>query len=137
MQAVVVPTLPPVMPTYGPDGTPKPTPSPTPVAIYVNSISMGTQSVPPIKICATATIMVVDSNGAAVSGATVNGHWSGKTTDTDTGTTSGTGMVTVQSNAVKTPGSGTYTFTVDSLTKAGYTYDPARNVETSDSITIP
>lgn len=127
----------PTSPTPTPTPSTTPTPSPTPVVMYVNSITMGTQSVPPNKICATATIMVVDSNGAAVSGATVNGHWSGKTADTDTGTTDGTGMVIVQSNAVKTPGSGTYTFTVDSVTKAGYAYDAARNMETSDSITIP
>jgi hypothetical protein len=33
--------------------------------------------------------------------------------------------------------SGTYTFTVASVIKRGWAYDPAQNVETSDSISVP
>ena len=51
-----------------------------------------------------------------------------------TGTTDDSGTATV-SLVTATPG--TYTFTVHKVTRAPWTYDPAQNVETSDTITIP
>ncbi|UCH33057.1 MAG: subtilisin, partial [Armatimonadota bacterium] len=71
-------------------------------------------------------------------GATVSGHWSGATSDSDVGLTDAAGQVTLESNKVKAATSGTtFTFTVDTVALAGRTYDPASNVETSDSITVP
>ncbi|MHC4693152.1 MAG: S8 family serine peptidase, partial [Planctomycetota bacterium] len=79
---------------------------------------------------------VVDAGGVPVEGATVSGHWSGLTSDSDSGITLADGTVSLSSNKLKNP-SGTFTFTVDNITKSGWTYDSGANVETSDSITVP
>jgi thermitase len=85
-----------------------------------------------------AVITIVNASGSPVAGATVSGHWSGATSDTDSAVTSSSGQVTVRSNWVRRPAPGTiYTFTVDSLSLNGWTYDSAANVETSDSISVP
>ncbi|UCH33742.1 MAG: S8 family serine peptidase [Armatimonadota bacterium] len=87
---------------------------------------------------ARATVTVADAGGNPVAGATVSGHWSGATSDSDVGLTDAAGQVTLESNKVKAATSGTtFTFTVDTVALAGRTYDPASNVETSDSITVP
>jgi len=85
-----------------------------------------------------ATVTIVDAGGNPLSGASVSGHWSGVTSDSDTGLTNGTGQVTLQSNNVKrAPHGTTFTFTVDSVSLAGWSYDAAANVETSDSVSVP
>lgn len=84
---------------------------------------------------ATALVTVVDQDGNPVTGATVSGHWSGLTADLDTGVTDTLGQVALISDTVLNA-AGTFTFTVDDVTLEGYTYDPAANVETSDSITV-
>ena len=83
-----------------------------------------------------ATVIIVDADGTPVEGATVYGQWSGLTNDTDSGITYASGQVVLTSDRVKN-GSGTFTFTVDDITKNGWTYDPDANSETSDSITAP
>lgn len=89
-------------------------------------------------IKALATITIVDAKGSPVQGVTVSGSWSGATSDTDSGVTDATGKVTVESNEVKNPPSGTtYAFTVDNVAKSGYTYNPASNTKTSNSIVVP
>ena len=86
---------------------------------------------------ATALITIVDATGAPADGATVGGHWSDVTTDTDSGLTNSTGQVSLNSEEVKNAPSGTtFTFTVDDVSLTGGTYDPESNVETSDSITV-
>jgi len=86
---------------------------------------------------AKATVTIVDAIGNPVEGATVSGHWSGATSDTDSGITDGTGQVSLKSDKVKNPSSGTtFTFTVDKVTKDGWTYDSSANVKTSDGISI-
>lgn len=87
---------------------------------------------------AQARVTLVDANNTPVSGATVSGHWSGATGDTDVATTNSLGQVTIRSNYVRRPPSGTvFTFTVDSVSRSGWTYDSASNVVTSNSITVP
>ncbi len=83
-----------------------------------------------------ATIKVVDASGVAVSDAAVtvrvsfpDGHSVNRTR-----TTGASGKVNVSVASALT---GTYTFAVTNIVKAGLTYDPAANVETSDSITVP
>jgi len=67
----------------------------------------------------------------------VSGHWSGATTDTDSGVTDTNGQVSLKSDKVRNPAGGTtFTFTVDDVTKDGWTYDESANEETSDSISI-
>lgn len=91
-----------------------------------------------ISYYALATITIVDAADSPVAGAIVSGKWSGATSDSDTGTTNSNGQVTVRSNSVRRPRSGTtFTFTVNNVVLTGWVYDSASNVETSDSITVP
>jgi PKD repeat protein len=82
---------------------------------------------------ATATITIVDAGGVAVSGATVSGSWSSLTSGSASGTTNTPGVVSLIS--AKTRQTGTFTFTVTSVSASGYIYDSASNVATSGSIT--
>ena len=84
---------------------------------------------------ATAVVTVVDADGKAVEGAVVEGHWSGLTSDTDSGATGADGMVALDSDSVKNA-KGTFTFSVDNVVLSGWVYDSASNEETSDSITV-
>jgi serine protease len=85
---------------------------------------------------ASATVTIVDNNGSPVRSATVSGSWSGLTSGSSSGTTGKTGTVKLTSKSVRNA-HGTFTFTVTSVSRSGYTYDSAANVETSDSITVP
>lgn len=83
---------------------------------------------------ATATVTVLDALDEPVKGATVSGHWSGLTSDTDSGLTDTDGKVSLISDKRKNA-SGTFTFTVDDITLEDWEYDPSANAEESDSIT--
>jgi len=82
-----------------------------------------------------AKVTVVDANDVPVEGVTVYGHWSELTSDSDSGITNASGEVMLTSDSVKN-GSGTFTFTIDDITKDGWTYEPSANIETSDSISV-
>ena len=84
---------------------------------------------------ATATVTIVDANGSPVAGAGVYGTWSGLTSDSGFGTTDSYGKVALDSDSVKNA-AGTFTFTVDDVTKTDWIYNPEENVETSDNITV-
>ena len=123
--------------------TPKPTPSNT---MHVSKIDMSSNEVTAGRntfYTAIATAYIIDANSdptnpIPVEGATVSGIWSDATTDSDTGITDASGKVSMISDKVKNPASGTkFTFTVDNVIKDGWTYDPTANVETSNSITVP
>ncbi len=103
--------------------------------MHVSDIIMSTK-VTRQNVAAIANVKVVDSGGNPVSGATVSGHWTGATTDRDTGITSGTGQIALQSNNVKKPRSGTtltFTFTIDSVIAAGCTYDSVHSITTNST----
>jgi len=51
-------------------------------------------------ISASATVTIVDASGSPVEGATASGHWSGLTSDTDSGVTDANGQVILQSDGV-------------------------------------
>jgi len=86
---------------------------------------------------AVATVTMVDENETPVGGAVVSGHWSGATKDTDSGVTDTKGQISLESKKVKNPKTGTtFTFTVDDVIKAGWTYD-SEGFVTSESITAP
>ena len=105
--------------------------------MHVSAIDMSLKETGP-NVNAIATVTIVDASDALVSGATVYGHWSEATNDTDSGMTDASGEVSLNSDKLKNPAPGTtFTFTVDDVVKAGWTYDPSANVETSDSITVP
>jgi PKD repeat protein len=104
-------------------------------AMHVYSIDMNTESLWGGLIGrAVSTVTVVDANNQPVDGATVSGHWSGLATNSGSGSTDSQGSVTFYSSWRWRP-SGIYTYTVDDVSKSGWTYDAASNVETSDSIT--
>jgi len=109
-------------------------PPPPPGVMHVSDITMSyTKS--GSSYTAKATVTVVDDGNAAVSGATVYGTWSGAWTGDVNGVTDATGKVTLSSGKVR--GGGTFTFTVTNIVKTDWTYDPSKNVETSDTITCP
>lgn len=101
--------------------------------IYVYDITMSYKSAGP-NITAEATVWIKDSSGADVEGATVYGTWSGAVNGTSEGITLQDGKIKLSSPKKKD--GGTFIFTVTDVVKTGYTYNPALNVETSDSITI-
>ena len=86
---------------------------------------------------ATATVKVTDATtGNVLEGATVYGYWESATSDSEIGTTDNIGEVSFSSDSVKNPSTATFTFVIDDVVLAGYSYvipDP----KTSASITIP
>jgi uncharacterized caspase-like protein len=108
--------------------------------MHVGDITIETQPVthgPNTFINTVATVTIVNETDLPVEGATVSGTWSGATTGTDSGITKANGQVSLKSHKVKNPPSGTtFTFTVDNVTKDGWTYDSSANKETSDSTTV-
>ncbi len=122
-------------PTPTPTVTPTPTPTPTPSPkMFVNDIAMAKYK-SGTKNYAKATVWIKNDSGGNVSGATVSGQWSGFVSGTSSGTTGTDGKVILTSP--KKAGSGTITFCVTNVVKSGYTYDPAMNVETCNSIAVP
>lgn len=104
--------------------------------MHVQDITMATDTKtagPNAFVWATATVTVVDEDENPVPDATVSGTWSGLTFDSDTGTTGTDGVVTLKSNSIKNLVSGTFTFTVDDVVLAGWTYDDTANVITTNS----
>ncbi len=105
-------------------------------SMHVASIDMSLKTAGPNRN-AIALVTIVDADGVPVGGATVEGHWSNATSDTDSGLTDASGEVVLNSDKVRNAPSGTtFTFTVDSVSLTDWTYDSAANAETSDSITI-
>jgi uncharacterized repeat protein (TIGR01451 family) len=105
-------------------------------AMHIVSIDMSFKTAGP-NINAIALVTIADAAGAPVGGATVEGHWSGATSDTDSGLTVASGEVSLDSDKLNGPSSGTvFIFTVDGVSLAGWAYDQPANVETSDSITV-
>jgi PKD repeat protein len=100
---------------------------------HVGAIDMADGSPPSYR--ADATVTVHDQDHAPLAGVTVAITWSGAVSDTDSDVTDENGQITFTSP--KNRQGGTFTCTVDNLTKDGYPYQPGDNHETSDSITLP
>ncbi len=99
--------------------------------IYVADITMGFKKAGP-NYSGTATVRVVDSNGTNMEGVTVSGNWSGSVSGSAQGITLADGTILLTSPKIKN--GGTFTFTITNLSKSGFTYNPALNVENSDTI---
>lgn len=105
----------------------------TQAVMSVSSISMS-GTVRKVQRSATATVAIRDDKGNVVTGAAVTGAWSGVVSSRLTATTGTDGQIVFKSpNAKK---GGTFIFTVNSVTKPEFVYDPALNVMTSNSVTI-
>ncbi|MCK4241538.1 MAG: S8 family serine peptidase, partial [Candidatus Atribacteria bacterium] len=99
--------------------------------MHVSDIYMSWKSRGP-WVNAIAKVTIVDESGTPVESATVYGHWSDATSDSDFGITDSSGTVSLKSNKVKKPSSGTaFTFTVDDVIKDGWTYDEDNSVTTA------
>jgi subtilisin len=96
-------------------------------SITVSVVKIGTRT------SATATVAVTDLNGAKVSSVSVKGHWAGGASGSVSGLTNSIGKVTFSTSVKNAAIGSTFTFVVDSLSKTGYTYNAARNLESSDS----
>ena len=88
------------------------------------------------NVNAKANVIVKNNSGIPVEGAIVYGSWSGLTSDSDSSVTDSNGIVLLESDRIKKP-SGIFTFTVDNITKDGWSYNSASNVEISNSINVP
>ena len=104
------------------------------VEVYVNDIAMSYKEAGP-NYSALATVWIKDDAGTDVEGATVYGEWSGAVSGAANGLTGPDGKVTLRSPNKKN--GGTFTFCVTDVVISGYTYNPALNLETCDSITAP
>jgi PKD repeat protein len=106
-----------------------------PVAMSVGNIAMSLTVASSGTANAKAAVKVLDKNGLLVSGATVTGRWSGIVSQTGASVVTGTnGVATFTSPTSSRTARGTFTFTVTGVTRSGYSYVPASNLETSDSI---
>jgi PKD repeat protein len=106
-----------------------------PVAVSVADIAMSLTIAKSGTASAKAAVKVVDATGRVISGAVVTGNWSGIVSKTAaTATTSSTGLATFTSPTSSKTARGSFTFTVTKVTANGYSYVPASNLETSDSI---
>lgn len=103
--------------------------------LYVANIAMSLRTFRKDDADALASITVRDQDGKLVPGATVSGSWSGVVNGTGSATTNTSGVAAIRSKRAKAPAGSTFSFTVTGASLAGYSYDPAMNVETSDSIT--
>ncbi|MFC2140882.1 PKD domain-containing protein [Acidobacteriota bacterium] len=78
-----------------------------------------------------AVVTIWDTNNNPVANATVSITWSGVVSGSDSGITGAAGTVTFVSDKVKS--TGPFTITVDNVTHATMSYNPALNNETSDT----
>lgn len=83
----------------------------------------------------TATVYIVNQTGNPVNGVSVSGKWSMLTGDSDTGMTDSAGKVVLYSNWVSRA-KGTFKFTVITMSKSGWAYDPSANAMSNNSITV-
>lgn len=86
-----------------------------------------------------ASVTAQGQNGAPVGGVQVTGSWqlNGSPIGNASGSTSGSGAVTLSSSKEKASSGDVFRFTVTGLSLAGYTYDPASNAETTDAVSVP
>jgi hypothetical protein len=102
--------------------------------IYVYDIAMGFRKQGK-NYFGQATVWIKGVDGTNISGAVVSGDWSGAVSGSSMGNTGSDGKVMYESASKKN--GGTFTFTVTSVVKTGYTYNPSLNVEDSDTIIAP
>ncbi|MDQ1349763.1 MAG: vibriolysin, partial [Acidobacteriota bacterium] len=100
------------------------------VDIYVSNIAQTITKVAK-RYKSTAVVTIKDINNALVSNATVYVTWSGAVTGSTSGVTGTNGTVTFVSSQVRV--TGPFTITVTNVTHPSNTYNPALNVETSDT----
>jgi PKD repeat protein len=101
--------------------------------IFVNDITQ-TAKIAGKNYTSTAVVTIWDTNSTPVANATVYITWSGVASGSASGVTASNGTVSFTSNKIKS--NGPFIITVDNVTHAVYTYNPALNNETTDSATF-
>jgi hypothetical protein len=114
-------------------GEPPPPPSADP-DIWVGGIALSLSVQGPWK-SVNGQVQVVDESGGPIGGAAVSISWSGSVSGTASVTTDDGGVASFVSSKFKN--GGTITLQVTGVSKAGFNYDPASNVETADNLVIP
>jgi hypothetical protein len=94
--------------------------------IHVGDLDGSTTSGTRNRWSATVTITVHDQSDAPIGGVTVAGSWSNGTNGGGTCVTDGSGACSISKNNLKA-NVGSVTFTVDSLSSSGATYDAGAN----------
>ena len=100
----------------------------------VADIAMGLKVAKNGSASASAAVTMVDASGQPVAGASVAGRWSGLVSRNSTVVTDAAGVARFTSPSSRSK-SGSFVFSVTGASRSGYTYQPASNTETSDSIT--
>lgn len=98
---------------------------------HIDAITPGTTGNGPNKR-ATASVVVLDENGAAVEGANVSGTFSGSHNESITAQTDAGGVAELVTSVRNRDVA--FNVCIDDVVKAGMTYDPASNVETCDAL---
>ena len=105
-----------------------PAPAPEPGVVYVSSLSSKLVSAGRRNRRAVATVSVVDESGQGVEGLSVTVAFSGDVSGTGASLTDADGIAIVQ--GPKKKGAFSFTACVESVSGAGWTYDPASNTVT-------
>ncbi|TCV80179.1 MULTISPECIES: PKD domain-containing protein [Methylomonas] len=100
--------------------------------MWVSTIGMSI--VKSTNVQAKISVKLIDSNGKPVANATVVGTFSGSVAGTITSKTDATGTVIQAATTTKLIG-GSATYTLNSVTAAGYTYNPTKNVRSVVTMT--
>jgi hypothetical protein len=100
--------------------------------MHVHSIVVSLKAAGPNNTCK-AVVTIVDENNDPVEGATVTGTFSGDASGSDSGVTGADGEVLLSVLVVGKGAVSTFTFCVDDVTHASYTYDSDANVEDCDT----
>jgi PKD repeat protein len=102
------------------------------VEMYVADITQSIRKTG-VNYQSTAVVTILDTGSAPVANATVTITWSGVVSGSASGVTAADGTVSFISAKLKS--TGPFTITVNNVTHATLTYNPALNIETSDSAT--
>ncbi|MCO4815297.1 MAG: fibronectin type III domain-containing protein [Flavobacteriales bacterium] len=97
--------------------------------IHVENITVTREAINGNRFRGVATVTIFDAVGVPVSGATVNGNFSGTTTSSVSGVTDANGQIVLLTAGKKNP-SGEWCLEVTNVSLAGSIYDPLSNVLT-------
>ena len=103
------------------------------LTLRVSDIAMSLKTAKNGSAQASAAVKVLDGNGVPVAGATVAGTWSGLVARNSSVVTDSLGVARFSSPTTRST-SGSFVFTVKSVSRTGYSYAPSTNGETSDLI---
>jgi subtilisin family serine protease len=134
------PTTPPSpTPTTPPAPSPTITPSPTATtpstSMHLGGIAGKGARTSTTKWSATATVTIHNALHAPLQGATVSGTWSNGTTGSGNCVTNSSGTCTITKSGLSRNTVPSVRFTVKSISRSGYLYDPTRN-DVNTSVTI-